>query len=212
MLEGIIPAVFIQRTVFDRTYRVLPLIAGFKTVAFDDAATGETEYTGVEVVKGLRQVGTQTILTSFPSVDGEEGDVVHVYCTFSFQNDTQAGMGIGERRFQHSGQFLPVAAAHFYFFFQKILGIGIHQFDGEFHRLGIRCTGIYGKTVFFALLHADAAIAFIIQSGTQQATVIDYTHVMRIAVETGICILHGYIAERHPTDERLREFKRTVLH
>ena len=46
MLEGVVPAVLIQRTVLHRAHGVLPLVAGGKGVALDDAATGEAEDAG----------------------------------------------------------------------------------------------------------------------------------------------------------------------
>ena len=167
MFEGVVPAVFIQRAVFNRTYGILPLVTGFKTVTLDDTTTGETEYARVKVIKGLCEVGTQTILTSFPSIHREQGDMIHIHRTTCFEEDTQAGMSICERRFQHRRQLLPVIAADFDFFLQQILCIGVDELDGELHRLRIRRAGINGETVFFALLHTDAAVTFIIQSGTQ---------------------------------------------
>ena len=212
MFEGVVPAVFIQRAVFNRAYGILPLVTGFKTVTLDDTTTGETEYAGVKVIKGLCKVGTQTILTSFPSIHREQGDMIHIYRTLCFEDDTQASMSVCERRFQHHRQLLPVIAADFDFFLQQILCIGVDELDGELHRLRIRCAGINGETVFFALLHTDAAVTFIIQSGTQQASVVHYAYIVRIAVKTRICILNGYITERYPTHERLWKFKRTVLY
>ena len=65
MFESVVPTVFIQRAVFNRAYGILPLVTSFKTVTLDDTTTGETEYARVKVIKGLCEVGTQTILTSF---------------------------------------------------------------------------------------------------------------------------------------------------
>ena len=58
MFEGVVPAVFIQRAVFNRAYGILPLVTGFKTVPLDDTTTGETEYARVKVIKGLCVVFT----------------------------------------------------------------------------------------------------------------------------------------------------------
>ena len=46
--------------------------------------------------------------------------MIHIHRTTCFEDDTQAGMSICERRFQHRRQLLPVIAADFDFFLQQI--------------------------------------------------------------------------------------------
>ena len=212
MLECIVPAIFVQRTVLYRTHGILPLITGGKAVAFDDTTAGKTEYSGIEVIEGLYQVGTQSILTLLPSVHREERDVVHIYRTLRLQHNTQTRANIGKRSFQHSRQLLPFTAFHFQFLLQEILSVGIHQFDGKLHWFGIRRTDIGGETVIFSFFQADATITFIIQSGTQKTAVIGNAHIMRIAVEAGPLVLYRHLAERYPPHQRLRELKRAVLY
>ena len=55
--KGIVPAVFVERTVFDGTYGVFPLIAGVQVGSFHNASTGESEHTGMGVGKSLCEVG-----------------------------------------------------------------------------------------------------------------------------------------------------------
>ena len=47
MGKCVVPAVFIDRTVFNGAYCVFPLIAGGKVCTLDDAAAGETEHSGL---------------------------------------------------------------------------------------------------------------------------------------------------------------------
>ena len=72
MAEGVVPAVLVQWAVLYRTHAVLPLIARLKVGTLDDTTTGETEHTGMHVVKGLCQVAAHAVLTPLPGVGGEE--------------------------------------------------------------------------------------------------------------------------------------------
>ena len=120
VLEGVVPAVLIQRTVLHRAHGVLPLVAGGKGVALDDAAAGEAEDAGVEVIERLGEVGTQTVLSVLPGLDGEERDVVHVHRTLRQQHHAQTRVGIGEGGAEEDGLLLPAVAADFDFLGQQI--------------------------------------------------------------------------------------------
>ena len=88
MTEGIVPTVLIQRTVLYRSYAVLPLIACFQVCSLYDTAAGEAEYTGMHIKQSLCQVFAHTVLTTFPRVGGEEGDMLYVSrCLITSQED-----------------------------------------------------------------------------------------------------------------------------
>ena len=80
IVESIVPAVFVERTVFNRTYRILPLITIRKQRAFYDTATREAEYAWMHIIQGLSQIFAHAILATFPSVDREEADVLYIGC------------------------------------------------------------------------------------------------------------------------------------
>ena len=121
MLEGVVPTVLVQRTVLHWAHGVLPLVARGQGVALDDAAAGEAEDAGIEVIECLDEVGTQTVLAVLPGPDGEERDVVHIHRTLRQQYHAQTRVGIGEGRAEKDSLFLPAVAADFDFFFQQVL-------------------------------------------------------------------------------------------
>ena len=212
VLEGVVPAVLIQRTVLHRAHGVLPLVAGGKGVALDDAAAGEAEDAGVEVIERLGEVGTQTVLSVLPGLDGEERDVVHVHRTLRQQHHAQTRVGIGEGGAEEDGLLLPAVAADFDFLGQQILAAGVQQLNGELHGAGIGSAGIGSETVFLALLEADATETFVVEPGTQPTAVVDDAHVVGIAVEAGLGVLHRDVAKGYPANEGLRELEGAVLH
>ena len=212
VLEGVVPAVLIQRTVLHRAHGVLPLVAGGKGVALDDAAAGEAEDAGVEVIERLGEVGTQTVLSVLPGLDGEERDVVHVHRTLRQQHHAQTRVGIGEGGAEEDGLLLPAVAADFDFLGQQILAAGVQQLNGELHGASIGSAGIGSETVFLALLEADATETFVVEPGTQPTAVVDDAHVVGIAVEAGLGVLHRDVAKGYPANEGLRELEGAVLH
>ena len=70
--ETVLPTVGIQGTVLDRAYRILPIIAGLHLCAFHNTASGEAEYSGMEVSQSLRQILSKTIAMPHPSVHREQ--------------------------------------------------------------------------------------------------------------------------------------------
>ena len=121
-------------------------------------------------------------------------------------------MSIGKGRLQHDCYLLPLLSLDFDFLLYGVFSIGVDQLDRQLHRRSIGCAGIDREAVFLALLQADATVAFIIDAGTQQATVVDNTDVVRIAVEARFLVFYRYLSEGNPPNKRLRELERTVLH
>ena len=76
--EGVVPAVLVQGTVLHGSHAVLPLVARLKVGTLDDTAAREAEHARVHVAESLSQVATHAVLTAFPGVGGEEGDMLHV--------------------------------------------------------------------------------------------------------------------------------------
>ena len=83
------PAVLIKRTVFYWANSVLPLIACGQVCSLYDTSAGETEYTWTHIVKSLRKILTHTVLTTLPSVDREEADVLQVCSNLAVAPYTQ---------------------------------------------------------------------------------------------------------------------------
>ena len=122
---------------------------GWQGCCLDDAATGKTEYSGIEVIEGLYQVGTQSILTLLPSVHRER-DVVHITVPLRLQHNTQTRANIGKRSFPAQPSASAIHCLSLPVLLREILSVGIHQFDGKLHWFGIRRTDIGGETVIFS--------------------------------------------------------------
>ena len=86
-VEGVFPAVLVQRTVLHRTDGVLPLVARVERGALDDAAAREAEHAGVQVFQRLGQVLAHAVLTLLIGIDREEGDMLQGHGVLSFQED-----------------------------------------------------------------------------------------------------------------------------
>jgi hypothetical protein len=78
VLESIVPAVLVERTVLYRADAILPLVASSEIRALDDTAAREAEDARVEVGESLSEVGPKTILAAFPRLGREERDMLEV--------------------------------------------------------------------------------------------------------------------------------------
>ena len=61
--ERVMPAVFVYRTVFYRSYRIFPLIAGVEICALNYTSAGETEYPGIKIMEFLCEVFPKAAFT-----------------------------------------------------------------------------------------------------------------------------------------------------
>ena len=100
MTEGIVPAVLVQRTVLYRAYRVFPLVTVGKLGALNDAAAREAEYARMHVEQGLCQILAHAVLAPFPSIGGEEADVLYIgrgdgVFAILAQEDAESAFGLG---------------------------------------------------------------------------------------------------------------------
>ena len=90
VVECVVPTVFVERTVFNRTYSVLPLVASLEVCTFNDTSAWEAEHAWLQVVKSLSEVLTHTVLVAFPCVNWEEAHVLKVnYCTAAVEHDAE---------------------------------------------------------------------------------------------------------------------------
>ncbi len=78
VLEGVVPAVFIDGTVLYGTYGVFPLIAGVEVGSFDNTSAGETEYAGFDVGQFLSEVYAQTVFMTVECFCWEKRYVLEV--------------------------------------------------------------------------------------------------------------------------------------
>ena len=99
MGKGILPTIFVQWTVLYRPHEFLTVIKGFEIRTFNDATTGETEASRMNIRQSLRKVFAKTVLMSLPSIDREKGNMLQVYRTLGSKENTKRCFGIGNTRF-----------------------------------------------------------------------------------------------------------------
>jgi hypothetical protein len=66
--EGIVPTVLVKGTVLDRSDGILPAVPGSEVCALDYAATGESEYSGMEIGQSLGKILPETVTMTLPSI------------------------------------------------------------------------------------------------------------------------------------------------
>jgi len=206
MGEGVVPAVLVEGAVLHLTDAVFPLVAGCQVGAFDDAAAGEAEHAGMEVLEVFHQVGTQTV----PVVGGEEADMVEVDALLRLEVDAHEALGIGRGRLDGGCILLPLAALDGYALLGQHLVVGAYELDADLGVAG--CAGIDGEVVVHAFLQANAEEAVVLKAGELVAMAgIGKCHIVRVAVEGGVGVVEGHLAEGVPAHQSLRELERAVL-
>ena len=215
--EGVVPAVLVQRTVLYGTHGVLPLVAGLEVGALYDTTAGETEYARVHVEECLRQILAHAVLTTFPRVGGEKGDMLHVgRGLVAGEEEAEGALGLGTRRLQRGRVFLPLLAADLDIDGGEALVLTHGVVVDETHlqcrstALGTACP--QGETVGGTFLDGDAEEALVLKTGELVAVAgVLEAHVMGIALE-GTVVLDVEVAEGAPAHEVLGELKGAVLH
>ena len=99
MGKSILPAIFVQWTVFYRAHGFLPVITGFEIRTFNDATTGKTENSRMNIRQSLRKVFAKTVLMPLPCIDREKRNMLQVYRTLGSKENTKRCFGIGNTRF-----------------------------------------------------------------------------------------------------------------
>ena len=74
--HGIAPFILVERPILYRPYGVLPLIPRLERIALNDAASGKTEHTGMEVSEGLRQVSAKAVFMTIERIHREEAHMI----------------------------------------------------------------------------------------------------------------------------------------
>src|SRR5574344_1765489 len=69
IVEGVLPAVVVERTVLHRSDSILPLVAGLQVCSLHDASPRESKQSRFHVGKSLGHVTAQTVLSVFECVD-----------------------------------------------------------------------------------------------------------------------------------------------
>ena len=194
--EGVVPAVLIQRTVLNRSHGVLPLVARGEVGALYDAAAGEAEHAGMQVLQVLNEVGTEA---SLPGVGGEERHVVEVDALLAFQIDAHEALGIGLRGSDLGGVFLPILTGNVDGLLGHHLVVAAHEFDANLGGAGAVGAGIDGELIAQVLLQTHAEVAVVLQSGELLAVAVVLQHgVVGIAVEGGVGLSERDVAEHVP--------------
>jgi len=105
----IIPAVDQLFAIGHGTDGILPLITAGQHAAFDDAAAGKADEAGVQPGEGLNQIRPKTTGTVFPSMLWKQGYEVDIDGAQIFEDDGQAGMGVGVIGSEGGRILFPVA-------------------------------------------------------------------------------------------------------
>ena len=129
IVERVLPAVAVGGSVLDRADGVLPLVAGVERGALDDAAAGEAEDAGVDVLESLGQVAAQAVLAALIRVDGEERDVLQTDLVGAGEEDAQLGLRLGAGRLQDDFILLPVCGRDVELLLDELLAL--------LHRAGV---------------------------------------------------------------------------
>ena len=220
--EGRLPAVLVQRTVLYRSHGVLPLVACGEVAAFDDAPSGETEDTGMQVEECLCEVLAHAVLMPHPGICREERDMLQVDGTCARtvfgvgEEDTQVGLFDGSWRTHHEGVLLPLAgvdgevlADECLPVLHRVLVDELHQ---ERHRLAVGDTCPHREAVVVACLQPDAEEAFVLDAGPHVVVSCPgKADIVRIPFK-GAVVAQGDIAEHLPAHVVVGgKFERAVL-
>ena len=214
VVEGVLPAVAVQRAVLDGADGVLPLIAGVEVGTFYDAAAREAEDAWVEVFQSLCQVAAHAVLPILIGVDGEQRHVLQGHRVGSLQEDAQLGVLQRLPGGQRDGVFLPLGRRNLDFLVDKLLvlahGVLVDELDAD-GTIALGGLGPYAEAVLLALLDANAEVALVGQTRAAllMAGVGEF-YVPGAALE-GTVILQVDTAEGLPAHEVLGELERTVL-
>ena len=219
--EGVLPAVLVDGTILDGTYRVLPLVALLEVGALDDATTWEAEYAGLQVAEGLCQVGTHAVLASFPGVLREHRDMLEVgnhnwfLLVKATQEDAECEVVGSHLGGDFGGVLLPLLALDVDAGRSSLLGFAHRVVVGKPNE---QCTL---ATVGATCPEADAIDGIGLGGNAEEALVLDAgalvnmtgirkADIMRIALEWAV-VAHFDLAKGLPAHQGLRKFERTVL-
>ena len=114
MCEGVVPTVFVQRTVLHWAYSVLPLVASGEVGTLDNATAWEAEDAWLQLLQRLCQVLTHTVLVSLVGIYGEEADVLHIGGHLAVCPHTEVRLGESSLGLDDGSIFFPFLAAYFH--------------------------------------------------------------------------------------------------
>ena len=217
MGKSVLPTVLVQRPVFYRTHRFLPVITGIQISTFHNATTGKTEDSRMDICQSLCQVLAKSVFMSFPRIDREKRDMLQVHCSFGSKENTKCRFRLGHTRLQDQLVLLPffridcqVSGGKRLMFAHRL---GIHQFNPQcFFSVPLRQTCPNRETILLPFSDTDTKEAFVIQSGMFMGmSRIGKTHIMRIPFKRTV-VHQSYFTVSFPSHQVLRKLKRTVLH
>ena len=213
VLERIVPAVLVKRTVLHGAYGVFPVVTRGQIGTLDDAAAREAEHAGLGVGQGLRQVLAQSVPAPLPRIDGEERHMLEVNASARLEEDAKVSLGKGLLRRDCNFVTLPVGRVYGQNVGSHHLRLahrgGVYQLHLDFLALAARP---YREAVALAGLHADAEKALVFQSGELRAVPRGrQAHIMGVALERAV-VLQRHVAKRLPAHEMLGKLERAVFH
>ena len=209
--EGVVPAVLVEWSVLHRSYRVFPLVARVEVGTFDDASSREAEHAGVKVGKVLHEVGSQAV----PVVSREERHMVEVSAIRCLEEYAQQPLLVCLARLQCGIVLLPVVLGNGDGLAVDNVVVAAHQFhaDAWVGRPGVVTARGDGEVILHACLQSHAEVSAVLDTCLLvQMSVVEESHIVRVALVCGTLVHHLHAAERLPSHQSVGEFERTVLH
>ena len=123
-LESKFPAVFVKRTVFDRTDGIFPLVARCHIGPLHDAAARETQQTRMDIGKCLCNIGAQTVTAALESINREKAYVLKTHLLTTGEENTQLGAVDSTVGAKHHLIFLPIGRSYLNVLVSKLLVFG----------------------------------------------------------------------------------------
>ena len=168
MCESIVPAVFVQRSVFYRTYRVLPLISAFEICSFNDTSAWESEHTRFHVVESLCEILAHAVFVSLPCVFREKTHVFQIYIASAGVHDSECSAFNCLVGFEHELIFFPLFGVDLESLLGELLAF-IHRMrvaERYTHAcfLAVRNSCPHTEAVLFAVLVSYSEESFVLQT------------------------------------------------
>ena len=214
-MECRLPAVVVQRAVLDGSDGVLPLVAVLQRFALDDAAAGEAQHAGVHVVERLSEVAAHAVLAVLERVDGEKAHVLESHAACAAEQHAQTALLCGLAGREHSFVLLPLAAAHLYLRLGALLRFVLRALVGKRDvdcSVAVQRSCPYREAVRLVFDESDAEVALVLQTRSALLMPREAEHYVVGAALEGSVRLHLHVAERLPSEQRLRKLERTVLY
>ncbi len=213
--ECIVPTVFVERTILNWTYSILPLVTSLKVCTFYDTTTRETEDTWVQLLESFCKVLTHTVLMSLVSINREERYMFNISSNLWVAPNTKVSTLTSLLRSDSYCILLPFLTAYIDAAITKFLVVSHCCIINDIN------PNLWTATIWNASPNREAILSITLYTHAEVAFVFNHcvlitmtsrckTNIMRIFIEWTI-ILESHITRNSPTSKTIREFERTVL-